>query len=211
MKSIIVEGNSVEDAIQDALNKLEVQRDQIDVEILEEGSRGFLGLIGNKAAKVRVNLKVTPEVVLREFLNNLVDALEMDVGFNVWFEDDFWRVDFFGKDIRFVIGRRGETLNSLQLLTNLAVNNCLDDDNVRVVIDAEGYRGRREETLRRLARRIAERVRRTKKDVMLEPMPPQERRIIHLELQNDEDVVTGSKGREPYRKVVVFYKNKKQD
>lgn len=207
MKSVVVEGNSVEDAIQDALNRLEAQRDQVDIEVLEEGSRGFLGLIGAKSAKVRVNLKVTPESALREFLNNVIKALEMDAGFNVWFEDDYWRADFFGKDIRFIIGRRGETLNSLQLLTNLAVNKQLED-RVRVVLDAEGYRGRREETLRRLARRIADRVQRTKKDVMLEPMPPQERRIIHLELQNNQRVATRSKGREPYRKVVIFYKNK---
>lgn len=114
-------------------------------------------------------------------------------------------VNFEGPDVRILIGRRGETLNALQLIVNLVVNKE-NDERVKVVLDAEGYRKRREETLRRLARRLSERVRRTKKNIVLEPMTPQERRIIHTELQENPWVYTVSHGEEPYRKVMICLK-----
>jgi len=205
MKEIVTEGSSVEEAIKVALEKLNVTRDQVEIDVLESGSRGFLGLIGGKQAKVRVTVKESPKEVIAEYINNVLKALEFDADFNIYYLDDYWHIDFEGEDVRFLIGRRGKTLNALQMLTNLAVNNKLTEK-VKVILDAEGYRERREEALRRLARKTAERVCRTKKDIMLEPMTPQERRIIHLELQNSEYVTTTSKGEEPYRKVVVCYK-----
>jgi spoIIIJ-associated protein len=206
MKEIVVEGSTVDDAVKCALKQLDVSRDQVDIEVLEEGSRGFLGLIGGKQAKVKVIVKDSPEDVIREFLADVIRALEFDAEFSVYYLDGYWHADFEGDDVRFLIGRRGKTLNSLQMLTNLAVNKKLDEK-VRIIIDAEGYRGRREEALRNLARKTAERVYRTRKDVMLEPMTPQERRIIHLELQNNKMVTTTSRGDEPYRKVVVCYRS----
>lgn len=207
MKSIVTEGSNVEDAVQSALEKLELTQDQVDVEVLDEGSRGFLGIIGGKLARVRVNIKDTPEQVIRDFLNEVIEAMELEVDLKISFNEGYWYAEFLGDDVRYIIGRRGKTLNSLQLLVNMAVNKKLDEK-VRVVLDAEGYRGRREETLRRLARKTADRVRRTSSDVMLEPMTPQERRIIHLELQNHKWVCTTSRGDDPYRKVVVCCKSK---
>ena len=126
----------------------------------------------------------------------------LDVGFRVWPEEECWRVNFEGRDVRILIGRRGETLNALQLITGLAINKRLENK-VRLIMDAEGYRERREETLRRLARRLTERVRRTRDDVVLEPMTPSERRVIHMALQDDPWVETHSTGEEPYRKVII--------
>jgi spoIIIJ-associated protein len=207
MKSIIVEDSSVEEAVQNALKKLEVSREQVEVDVLEEGSRGIFGFIGGRQAKVKVTLKETPEQLIKKFIDEVIEAMELSVDYNVFFVDEYWCVEFQGKDVRFLIGRRGKTLNALQMLTNLAVNRELED-RVKIIIDAEGYRKKREETLRRLARKTAERVCRTKSDVILEPMTPQERRIIHLELQDNDWVCTSSRGDEPYSKVVIRYKLK---
>ena len=204
MKSIIVEDGSVEEAVQSALKNLEAKREQVEVDILEEGSRGFLGFIGGKQAKVKVTLKETPEQLIKNFIDEVIGVMELNVDYNVFLANEYWCVEFQGEDVRFLIGRRGKTLNALQMLTNLAVNRKLAD-RIRIIIDAESYRKRREETLRRLARKTAERVCRTKADVTLEPMTPQERRIIHLELQDSDRVVTLSRGEEPYRKVVIRY------
>lgn len=206
MREIIAEGSSVEDAVQNALRRMGVQRNQVEVEVLEEGSRGFLGLIGGRTAKVRVQKRVTPEEVIRGFIEDVIKSMDLNVEYKICFDDGYWRVELSGDDIKFLIGRRGETLNALQLLVNLAVNKRLGEK-VRILLDAEGYRERREEALRKLARRIADRVRRTKKDITLEPMPPQERRIIHLELQNKKGIFTISQGREPYRRIAICYKN----
>ncbi|MGB4504557.1 MAG: RNA-binding cell elongation regulator Jag/EloR [Syntrophaceticus sp.] len=207
MKSIEVDGSSIEEAVQNALKELDVTREQVDIDVLEEGSRGLFGIIGGKQARIRVTLKVTPEQVIRNFLDEVIEAMELDIEYSLSYDNEYWNVEFTGKDVRFIIGRRGKTLNSLQMLANLAVNKKLEE-RVRIIIDAEGYRSRREQSLRRLARKTAERVCRTKTDVMLEPMTPQERRIIHLELQNNDRVSTLSCGEDPYRKVVVCYNNK---
>ncbi len=207
MKSIVVDGSSVEEAVQNALKKLGVTREQVEVNVLEEGSRGLFGLIGGKQASVSVTLKVTPEQLIKDFLDEVIEAMGLETEYAVFLDDGYWYVDFTGKDVRFIIGRRGKTLNSLQMLTNMAVNRKLEE-RARIIIDAEGYRSRREQSLRRLAQKTAERVRRTKANVMLEPMTPQERRIIHLELQNNEWVSTTSRGDDPYRKVVICYKSR---
>jgi spoIIIJ-associated protein len=207
MKSIVVDGSSVEEAVQNALKKLGVTREQVEVNVLEEGSRGLFGLIGGKQASVSVTLKVTPEQLIKDFLDEVIEAMGLETEYTVFLDDGYWYVDFTGKDVRFIIGRRGKTLNSLQMLTNMAVNRKLEE-RARIIIDAEGYRSRREQSLRRLAQKTAERVRRTKASVMLEPMTPQERRIIHLELQNNEWVSTTSRGDDPYRKVVICYKSR---
>lgn len=207
MKSIVVDGGSVEEAVQSALEKLDVTREQVEIDVLEEGSRGLFGIIGGKQARVSVTLKATPEQVIKGFIDEVVEAMGLEIEYSVFFDNGYWYVDFTGEDVRFIIGRRGKTLNSLQMLANMAVNKKLEE-RIRIIIDAEGYRGRREQSLRRLARKTAERVCRTKSDVMLEPMTPQERRIIHLELQNNDKVSTLSRGDDPYRKVVVCYKQR---
>lgn len=207
MKTIEVAGNSVDDAIQQALLKLGVDKDKVKVkvDVLDAGSRGFLGIIGGKQARVRVSVTDTTEEIINKFLRDLIKIFDINVGYKLERQDEYMNVNFEGPDVRILIGRRGETLNALQLIVNLVVNKE-NDERVKVVLDAEGYRKRREETLRRLARRLSERVRRTKKNIVLEPMTPQERRIIHTELQENPWVYTVSHGEEPYRKVMICLK-----
>ena len=195
-------GNTIEEATREVLDKLGVTRQEAEIEELESGSKGFLGIIGSKQARVRARLRQNTDEAIKGFLGQVIKSMGLDVGFRVWPEEECWRVSFEGRDARILIGRRGETLNALQLITGLAINKRLENK-VRLIMDAEGYRERREETLRRLARRLTERVRRTRSDVVLEPMTPSERRVIHMALQDDPWVETHSAGEEPYRKVII--------
>lgn len=141
----------------------------------------------------------------KKFLDDVFKSMDMNVQINAVFEDDNMIVDLSGDDMGILIGKRGQTLDSLQYLTSLVVNKG-KSAYVRVKVDTENYRNRRKETLENLARNIAGKVKRTRKPVFLEPMNPYERRIIHSALQNDPYVSTHSEGEEPYRKVVITLK-----
>lgn len=198
-------GKSIDEAIEKALNEMQVTRNDVQIEIIEEGSKGFLGLIGAKDARVRVTKNVDPVEIAKEFLTFVTQKIRVDVQFNVENRNDHIYINLTGKNIGILIGRRGETLESLQYLTNLAVQKKIQD-RVRIILDMEGYRSRREETLVKLATRLYERVIKTNKSIVLEPMNPHERRIIHTALQNKNGIQTFSEGDEPYRKVVISLK-----
>ncbi len=198
-------GKSIDEAIEKALKEMQVTKDNVQVEIIDEGSKGFLGIIGTKEARVRVTKNVDPIEIAKEFLTFLTEKIRVDVEFNVENRSDHIYINITGKNIGILIGRRGETLESLQYLTNLAVNKKIQD-RVRIILDMEGYRSRREDTLIKLANRLYERVKKTNKSIVLEPMNPHERRIIHTALQNKNGVQTYSEGDEPYRKVVISLK-----
>jgi spoIIIJ-associated protein len=202
MNWVEASGATTEEATKEALEQLGVDPQEAEIEVLDSGSKGFLGIIGSKQARVRARLKPTPEKAITEFLDQVVGAIGLDVKFQVWPDEECWRVNFEGRDVRLLIGRRGETLNSLQLITSLAINKRLENK-VRLIMDAEGYRERREDTLRKLARRLTERVHVTGHEVVLEPMTPNERRVIHVALQDNPWVETSSTGEEPYRKVII--------
>lgn len=202
MTWIEVNGNTIEEATRGALGQLGIARQDAEIEVLDSGSKGFLGIIGNKQARVRVRMRLTPDRAITEFLEQVIRIMGLDVEFQVRPEEGCWKVSLEGRDVSILIGRRGETLNALQLIAGLAINGRLEN-RVRLIIDAEGYRGRREETLQRLAERLSERVHRTGQEVVLEPMTPNERRVIHMALQDNPWVETGSIGDEPCRKVVI--------
>ena len=206
MEFIEVTGKTVDDAITEALVKLGTTSDQIEYEVIEKGSTGFLG-IARRDAIIKVRKKFTIEDSIKDFLNQVFDAMGMEVEILVTKEDDEKNinVELKGKDMGVLIGKRGQTLDSLQYLTNLAVNKQ-SDSYVKIKLDTEDYRKRRRETLENLARNIAYKVKRTKRPVSLEPMNPFERRVIHSALQNDRYVTTHSEGEEPYRYVVVTLK-----
>lgn len=206
MEFIEVTGKTVDDAITEALVKLGTTSDQIEYEVIEKGSTGFLG-IARRDAIIKVRKKFTIEDSIKDFLNQVFDAMGMEVEILVTKEDDEKNinVELKGKDMGVLIGKRGQTLDSLQYLTNLAVNKQ-SDSYVKIKLDTEDYRKRRRETLENLARNIAYKVKRTKRPVSLEPMNPFERRVIHSALQNDRYVTTHSEGEEPYRHVVVTLK-----
>lgn len=209
MDYIEVTGKTVEDARTEALIKLGTTSDQIEVEILEKGSYGFLG-IGSKPAVIRVRRKFTMEDCVRDFLTQVFDAMDLTVEISVEVEEDNHtvNVELKGDEMGVLIGKRGQTLDSLQYLTSLALNRHTDEY-VKVKLDTEDYRKRRKETLENLAKNIAYKVKRTKRPVSLEPMNPFERRVIHSTLQNDKYVSTHSEGEEPHRHVVVTLKKDK--
>ncbi len=204
MEYIEVSAKTVDDAVTEALIKLGATSDQIEYEVIEKGSTGFLG-IGSKAAVIKARKKCSTEDVIREFLGKVFDAMELEVEIQVTNTDNNYSVELKGDEMGVLIGKRGQTLDSLQYLTNLAVNKN-SDEYVKVKIDTEDYRKRRKETLENLAKNIAYKVKRTKRPVSLEPMNPFERRVIHSALQNDKFVTTHSEGEEPYRHVVVTLK-----
>ncbi len=201
-------GKNVDEALTNATVELGLTSDQIKYEVIEEGSTGFLGL-GSKDAliKVIISSNEDPKKVAEDFLKEVFEAmqLEVNISMNLNEADNTLEIDLAGPEMGVLIGKRGQTLDSLQYLTNLAVNRS-SDNYTRVKIDTEDYRRRRKETLENLAKNMASKVKRTKKSVTLEAMNPYERRIIHSALQNDNNVATHSEGEEPYRYVVITLK-----
>ena len=196
-------GKTEEDALTEAKIALGATTDEIEYEVLEKGTSGFLG-IGSKPAVIQARKKCSVEDYAREFLNNVFAAmkLEVEILINVNDSDRVIEIELKGDDMGILIGKRGQTLDSLQYLTSLVVNKE-QKDYVRVKLDTENYRKRRKETLENLARNIAYKVKKTRRPVSLEPMNPYERRIIHSALQGNKFVETYSEGSEPYRHVVV--------
>ena len=201
-------GKTVDDALTNATVTLGVTSSDIKYEVIEEGSNGFLG-IGSKDAVIKVVISGNedPKDVAKDFLNGVFEAMQLEVNISMELEeaDNTLSIDLAGPEMGVLIGKRGQTLDSLQYLTNLAVNRSAENY-TRVKIDTEDYRRRRKETLENLAKNMASKVKRTKKAVTLEAMNPYERRIIHSALQNDNNVTTHSEGEEPYRYVVITLK-----
>lgn len=206
MKVIEMTGRTVEEALKNALNELKVTEDKTEVEVLDAGNKGFFNLIGARPAKIRVKVKRDYMYEAKTFIRDVLDQMGVKAEIRVKEENNVVKVSLTGPDMGILIGYRGETLDSLQYLISLVVNKGHEMEYKRVILDTENYRTKREETLKRLARRIAEKVRRTGRSVKLEPMNPYERRIIHSALQNDFYVNTYSEGEEPFRRVVVDLK-----
>ena len=202
MEYIEISAKTVDEAITEALVKLGTTSDRIEYEIVEKGNNGFLG-IGRKDAVIKVRKKYSVNDDIKDFLNKVFEAMDLKVEIVMTAEENsnVINVDLKGDDMGVLIGKRGQTLDSLQYLTNLAVNKNAESF-VKVKIDTEDYRKRRRETLENLAKKV----KRTKRPVSLEPMNPYERRVIHSTLQNDKFVTTHSEGDEPYRHVVVTLK-----
>ena len=206
MEFIEVSAKTVDDAITEASIQLGTTSDKIEVEVIEKGSTGFLG-IKSKPAIIKARKKNDTVDNIREFLENVFSAMNMEVAIDIKkAEDDkVYEVELSGKEMGLLIGKRGQTLDSLQYLTNLAVNKH-SDGYIKVKLDTEDYRQRRKDTLENLAKNIAYKIKRTKRPVSLEPMNPFERRVIHSALQGDRYVETHSEGEEPFRHVVVTLK-----
>ena len=206
MDYIEVSAKTVDDALTEALVTLGATSDQVEYEVIEKGSNGFLG-IGSKNAVIKIRKKQSAEGSVRDFLSQVFAAMQMEVEILVKVDEEEKLIDveLKGAEMGLLIGKRGQTLDSLQYLTNLAVNKH-SENYYKVKVDTEDYRKRRKETLENLAKNIAYKVKRTKRPVSLEPMNPFERRVIHSALQNDRYVTTHSEGEEPFRHVVVTLK-----
>lgn len=209
MNYIEVSAKTLNEAITEACQKLGVTSDRLEYEIVDEGTSGFLG-IGSKPAVIKAAVKVV-EVSIEDrakvFLNDVFAAMNMTVVIEASYDENekTLDIDLSGDDMGVLIGKRGQTLDSLQYLVSLVVNKD-ENDYIRVKVDTENYRQRRKETLENLAKNIAFKVKKTRRPVSLEPMNPYERRIIHSALQNDKYVVTHSEGEEPFRRVIVSLK-----
>jgi spoIIIJ-associated protein len=207
MKNIEVLGKTVEEAIQEGLMNLGVKREKVEVEILENGSKGIFGFIGTKPARVKLTVKNDYESLAKDFMRDVLEKMDIQCEIEVEDTKGALRVNLVGPKMGILIGYRGETLDSLQYLLSLVVNrDNKENEYKRVVLDTENYRKKREETLIRLANRLARNVERYSKKITLEPMNPYERRVIHSALQNHPGVVTHSEGDEPFRRVVIELK-----
>jgi len=202
----IFNAKTIDDAITEACKALGVTSDRLDYEVIDEGSSGFLG-IGSKEASIKAKVKSSLTDTAEVFLHDVFAAMDMTVVVKTEYneEEKELSIDLSGDDMGVLIGKRGQTLDSLQYLVSLVVNKG-SDEYIRVKVDTENYRERRKETLENLAKNMSFKVKRTRRPLSLEPMNPYERRIIHSALQNDSYVTTHSEGDEPYRHVVVTLK-----
>ena len=206
MKVVEKTGKTVEEAITAGVLHLAVDRNLVKVEVIEEpAKKGLFGLFGKSLAKVRVSYEDDIGMLATEFIHKVCQAMKINADTQVSKNGEHWHIDITGPELGILIGRRGDTLDALQYLTNLAVAKRLSE-RVRIIVDVEGYRLRREETLVRLAKRLSEKVKRTGIRIVLEPMNPHERRIIHTTLQDEARISTFSEGDDPNRRVVISLK-----
>lgn len=202
MRVVEIIAKNAEDAIAQALAQLNTTRDKVEIEIFEDTSKGLFSIFKSKEVKVKVTLVDDPETRAVNFLEKVFEKMNLDAEIKAVLDDKTLNVSIEGKDMALLIGRRGQTLDSLQYLVSLVVNKE-NDDYIRVMLDTENYRVKREETLVKLAHKLAHKAKQYRKDITLEPMNPYERRIIHSALQNNNYVSTRSEGDEPFRKVVI--------
>ncbi len=205
MKSVIKIAKTIEEAIEQALIELDASEEDVEIKVIDEPSKGFFGLIGTKDAKVEVTIVYDPVQIADDFLSKLLSTMDIQA-VNVINKDrkrlmiDITEISSTDKGI--IIGKRGNTLDAIQYLISLAINKG-KSKYLRVVVDTEGYRDKREKTLIKLANRMADKSKHSNRPVKLEPMNPYERRIIHFALQKVNGVSTYSEGEEPYRRVVI--------
>jgi spoIIIJ-associated protein len=209
MKNIIVEKPTVDEAVKSGLEQLEAEIQEVQIDVLKEPYKGlFSSFLGNKLAKVKITVVNGPEEKAKEFIDKILNKMNIKAEYTIYFENNVLKLDITEvneDDKGIIIGKRGNTLDEIQFLLSLIVNRKRETY-VKTALNIQDYREKREETLKNLARRTAERCRYYKRKVKLEPMNPYERRVIHSTLQEERDIVTYSEGNDPYRKVVVDLK-----
>ena len=213
-KSLELRSKSQEEAIQKAIEQLNVDKEDIEdikVEVIEEPSKGFLGFIGAKDGLYKITLiekqiEIKEIDIAKEFIETMLHNAKVNADVIATQEDNLIKINIKGKEATCLIGRRGETLDAVQFLTGLALNKINKDSHCRVLVDIENYREKREQSLIRYANKVAREVAKTKRTKKLDYMNPYERRIVHSALQNDKYVITYSEGTDPYRRLVIEYK-----
>lgn len=205
MKEVTAVGQTVEEALHSALKQLEATEEQVEIDVLDEGKKGLFGLFGQRPASVRVRRKADPLNEAKAYILSI--AAHLGVYPSIHVEKQGKQVNFSlsGEKIALLIGKRGQTLNSLQQLTQLVINRH-SKDFIHFTLDAGDYRKKREETLKVLAKKMAEKAAARGETVRLEPLPASERKIIHAALANDRRVRTFSEGTEPKRYIVIASK-----
>ncbi|MFS0559142.1 RNA-binding cell elongation regulator Jag/EloR [Terribacillus sp. 179-K 1B1 HS] len=204
MKQLTARGKTVEEAIQSALQQLRVSKEEVEVAVIDEGSKGFLNLFGAKPAVVRVEVKQTDNVqAAKEYLESVIRHLHPGAKVEISsVKKKHMMFAISGDNLGMLIGKRGQTLNALEVLVEQFLHQ-LKAYHFTVTVDAEGYRSRRRETLEMLAVQAASKALALHKAIPLDPMPASERKIIHAAVQKQKGVETDSKGKEPNRFIVI--------
>ena len=206
-KTIEIKSKTKEEAVKEALKELGLEEKDIEVNVIQNPSKGFLGLIGAKEGIYEITVIKKEEIeIAKEFVESMLIKSKINAKVNATQEGNLIKISIEGKEAACLIGRRGETLDAVQFLTGLALNKINKDSHMRVIVDIENYRSKREQSLIRYARKVAREVAKTRRTKKLDYMNPYERRIIHSALQNDKYVITCSEGTDPYRRVVIEYK-----
>jgi spoIIIJ-associated protein len=202
VNEITASGNTVEEAVDSALKQLNTRKAQVEVTVIDEGKKGFLGVFGSKPAVVKVKKKPDPISTGKKYIQDIANNMNVDVDIEAKADGKTISYHFQGEQLAILIGKRGQTLNALQYLAGLAINKN-HDEYYTVMTDAENYRSRRKESVEGLALKMADRAVRTHKKVVLDPMPAFERKIVHHILQTRHDVTTQSQGKDPRRSIVI--------
>ncbi len=205
MRKITVTGKTIEDAVKQGLLELNAREDQVQIEVIEQPSKGLFGMFGSKEAKVELVYTPDPIEIAIAFLQDVLQCMDLQVKVERHAEDEAVHLNMSGNDLGMIIGRRGQTLDALQYLVNVVANRQ-SHSHLRIILDAEQFRERRRKTLEDLADRLASRVTKSKREIVLEPMSPHERKVIHSYLQERSDIKTYSRGTEPNRRVVIAAK-----
>lgn len=202
MNGMTATGQTVEEAVQLALTQLHVSKENVEIRIIDEGKKGFLGFIGARPAVVEVMVKKNPAEQAEMYLRSIIQEMNVtaDVSMTVKGKEVLFTLS--GEQVALLIGKRGATLNALQYLTQLVANRHTKQY-INITIDAENYREKRRKTLESLAHRLAKQAVNTKEKIILEPMPSFERKVIHQALSNHAYIITSSEGIEPNRRVVI--------
>ncbi len=203
MKECEATGRTLEEAVDKALNSLGIKKDNALIEVKDEPNQGILGFLGGKSARVHVKMIKDPGEYIKAYLEEVLGYMKIEGRVIVEEDNEKLKVDIYGQDVGALIGRRGRTLSDLQYLLSIIVRKQFSGLKKMIVLDIENYRVRREKTLIQLAKNVARKVKDEGFEQVLEPMNPQERRIIHLALQDYPGISTASIGDEPYRKVVI--------
>ena len=206
IRCLEIRSKSEEEALKKALLELNVNQEDLEIEEIEQPIKGFLGFLGSKEGLYKFTVIEKECDIARSFIENMLKNANVNAKVNITQENNLIKVDIEGKEAACLIGRRGETLDSIQFLTGLALNKINKDSHMRVLVDIENYRSKREESLIRYANKMAREVAKTKKTKKLDYMNPYERRIVHSALQEDKYVTTYSEGTDPYRRLVIEYK-----
>ena len=207
-KSIISEGKTTNEAIEKGLKELKLPRDMVEVKVLEnEDKRSFFSILAPRIVKVEMTVKENKTEKIEKFLKDFVKELPENTEYSIEKTDKAIKVNIFNKDLGYLIGYRGETLYALQNILSAIASKGIKGK-IRIILDIEGYKSKREKTLEDLAEKVAKTVIKTRKPVKLEPMQAYERKIIHSKLQENTRVETVSVGEEPHRRIVISLKNK---
>ena len=206
IRCLEIRSKNKEEALKKALLELNVNQEELEIEEIEQPIKGFLGFLGSKEGLYKFTVIEKECDIARSFIENMLKNANVNAKVNITQENNLIKVDIEGEEAACLIGRRGETLDSIQFLTGLALNKINKDSHMRVLVDIENYRSKREESLIRYANKMAREVAKTKKTKKLDYMNPYERRIVHSALQEDKYVTTYSEGTDPYRRLVIEYK-----